>query len=58
MTLLTRLLESRFGPLDETVKGRLEGADAEQLLRWGERVLDADTLEAIFQDDDDPSSEA
>jgi flagellar biosynthesis/type III secretory pathway protein FliH len=50
ITLLTRQLERRFGPLDETVKGRLERADAEQRLRWGERLLVADTLEAVFQD--------
>jgi len=58
ITLLTRLLESRFGPLDETVKGRLEGADAEQLLRWGERVLVAKTLETVFQDNGESPSEA
>lgn len=58
MTFLMRLLENRFGPLGETIRVRLEAADAEQLLLWGERVLAAKTLEAVFQDDSEPDSEA
>jgi hypothetical protein len=29
---------------------RLESASAEQLLEWGERLLTAPTLEAVFTD--------
>jgi predicted transposase/invertase (TIGR01784 family) len=47
-TMLVRLLELRFGPLDETARNRLDGADAETLLRWGERVLTASTLAEVF----------
>ena len=47
--LLTRSLERRFGPLDATVKGRLESADAEQLLQWGERLLVAIRWRRFFR---------
>lgn len=49
--LLLRQLENKFGPLDKTSRARLEGADADQLLTWGERVLTADSLEAVFEAD-------
>ncbi len=44
-------LEERFGPLPQSVVRRLEQADAEQLLTWGRRVLDAASLEEVFADD-------
>jgi len=47
--LLTRLLERKFGPLPEELRGRLAEADADQLLRWGERVLTAERLEDVFE---------
>jgi hypothetical protein len=47
--LLLRLLELRFGPLDETSGARVRRADAETLLRWGEKVLTATFLEEIFK---------
>jgi predicted transposase/invertase (TIGR01784 family) len=47
-TMLVRLLELRFGPLDETARTKLDEADAETLLRWGERVLTAPTLADVF----------
>jgi hypothetical protein len=47
--LLLRLLELRFGPLDETSGARVRRADTETLLRWGERVLTATSLEEIFK---------
>ena len=55
ITLLIRLLEKRFGPLDEKTRARLEAADAKQLLRWGERLLAAKSLEAVFQGDSEPT---
>jgi hypothetical protein len=48
--MLVRLLELRFGPLDETARAKLDGADADTLLRWGERVLTAQALGEVFGD--------
>jgi predicted transposase YdaD len=50
MMMLSLLLESRFGPLSEETKQRLNSADANTLLVWGKRVLDAKTLADIFLD--------
>jgi len=49
MTMLTRLLERRFGPLPETVIARLHAADLATLEDWGLRLLDAGRLEEVFQ---------
>ncbi|MGH8475077.1 MAG: Rpn family recombination-promoting nuclease/putative transposase [Methylococcales bacterium] len=49
-SLLLRLLERRFGALPEAVRQRVAAADAETLLIWGERVLDARTLEEIWSE--------
>jgi hypothetical protein len=46
---LARLLERRFGALDETSRTRIFQADAETLLQWGERVLTATTLAEVFK---------
>ncbi|MCP4696019.1 MAG: DUF4351 domain-containing protein, partial [Gammaproteobacteria bacterium] len=46
--LLRRLLIRRFGPLPSWVEQRLETADCAQLEDWGERLLDADSLETFF----------
>jgi hypothetical protein len=48
--LLLRLLERRFGPLDETLRQRLQAADAETLLNWGERLFHADSAEEVLRD--------
>jgi len=47
--LLLRQLTRKFGPIDEPTRVRVLGADAEQLLVWGERVLSAETLEELFE---------
>ncbi len=47
-TLLLRQFRSKFGPPDSAVEERIESADAEQLLEWGERVLTANTLDEVF----------
>jgi conjugal transfer/entry exclusion protein len=47
-TLLSRQLTRRFGPLPSESLLKLEQADAETLLVWGERIFDAKTLEEIF----------
>ncbi|MCP4699869.1 MAG: DUF4351 domain-containing protein [Gammaproteobacteria bacterium] len=46
--LLRRLLIRRFGPLPSWAGQHLETADCAQLENWGERVLDADSLETFF----------
>ena len=51
-TLLCRQLERKFGPLDEVTRVKLATADAETLLVWGERVLDAANLAEVFAECD------
>ena len=46
--LLQRLLAKRFGPLDDSTQSRLQTATQEQLEHWSERILDAPTLSAVF----------
>ena len=46
--LLQRQLAFKFGPLDEASLARLAAADSETLLVWGERVLTAPNLAAVF----------
>ena len=48
---LLRLLEHRFGrDLPQWAQARVEGASVEALDLWTVRVLDALSLEAVFQD--------
>jgi hypothetical protein len=47
--LLKKLMEKRFGSLPESINGRLSQATAAELETWGEAVLTAATLEAVFQ---------
>jgi predicted transposase YdaD len=46
--VLLRLIELKFGPPAAAVRRRIEQADAATLLRWSERILTADRLDAIF----------
>jgi hypothetical protein len=46
--LLRRLIARRFGAVPAWVDARLDGASEAELEAWGERVLDAASLEAIF----------
>ena len=46
--LLLRLLERKFGRVDPKTRKRVQSADAERLLDWGERVLTAERLEDVF----------
>jgi flagellar biosynthesis/type III secretory pathway protein FliH len=46
--LLLRLLERKFGRIDPKTRKRVQSADAERLLDWGERVLTAERLEDVF----------
>ena len=45
--ILLRLLTLKFGPVPESVRSRVESADAETLLRWSEQVLSANRLEDV-----------
>ena len=47
---LERLLVKRFGPLDEAIRGRLDAATPEQLDWWTDRILDASTVDAVFEE--------
>ena len=46
--MLQRQLARRFGPLSSDVVAQLGTATTEQLERWGDRVLDAASLEDVF----------
>ena len=46
--ILQRLLTKRFGTLDDITLTRLHNATSDQLESWAERVLDATTLQAVF----------
>jgi hypothetical protein len=48
--LLLRLLERRFGLLDEAIRQRVRSAEPERLLVWGERVSTAQTLDEVFRE--------
>lgn len=47
---LGRLLEQKFGPLDEQSRERLAAADFERLIAWTDRMLDARNLPDVFKD--------
>jgi len=42
------MLERKFGPLNDEARMRINGADAETLLAWGERVSMATCVERVF----------
>jgi hypothetical protein len=46
--LLERQLNRRFGTLSPTIQKRLAKASPEQLARWSEAVLEAQTLKQVF----------
>ena len=48
--LLERQIKRRFGPISEETRHRLQSADIEQLERWADNILDAQTLEEVFKD--------
>ncbi len=51
-TLLLRQLRARFGELPEAAVARINAAEVAEIERWGERVLDAQTLAEVL---DEPS---
>ena len=46
--MLLRLLERKFHPLPESARQRVASADAETLLVWAERILDANSLDEVW----------
>ena len=48
LQFLARLLSKRFGPLDEQTTARLKTATLDQLDIWADQILDAPTLQAVF----------
>ena len=46
--VLLRQLERKFGPVSANLRQRIQEADAETLLDWSERILTADTPDAVF----------
>jgi len=48
VAVLARQLTKRFGPLDEQTTARLKTATLDQLDTWADRILDAPTLQAVF----------
>lgn len=48
--LLQWMLTRRFGQLPNWAQKRLLQANSEQLEQWADRLLDAQTLEAVFED--------
>ncbi len=46
--LLQRMLTRRFGGVPDWAQERLIEADPEQLEQWADRLLDAPTLESVF----------
>ena len=47
---LVRLLRRRFGPLPDSAEARIHAASAAHLTQWLDRVLDAPSLEDLFDD--------
>ena len=47
--LLLRQTERKFGPLGSHDRMRIELASADRLLDWGERLVDARSLEEVFR---------
>jgi flagellar biosynthesis/type III secretory pathway protein FliH len=48
-TMLLRQIERKFGPPDPAVRERVLAADAATLLAWADRILSADSLDAVLQ---------
>ena len=47
--LLSNLISTKFGPLPETIRFRLDQASPDELERWFNQALSAPTLESVFE---------
>lgn len=50
IAILTRHLTKRFGRLSDATRQRLDTATLDQLDTWADRILDADSLDAVFDE--------
>ncbi len=48
--VLIRQLKHRFGPLNAETLNRLSDASQQELETWADRILDARSLNEVFQD--------
>ena len=48
-TVITRLLKHRFHDVPESYLTRIKQADEQTLLSWSDKILDAQSLEEIFE---------
>ncbi len=46
--VLLRQIERKFGAPSQAVRDRVVSADADTLLHWSERILTADSVEALL----------
>ena len=46
--MLFRQMERKFGKGSEKVKQKIEAADSDTLLEWGEKILNASTIDDVF----------
>ena len=49
--VVLRLLARRFGAVPDDIERRVRSADADMVQRWGDRVVDAETLDDVFAED-------
>jgi hypothetical protein len=47
-TVLLRQIERKFGAPSQSVRRRIEEADPETILEWCDRILDANSLDAVL----------
>jgi hypothetical protein len=47
-TAVLRLIERKFGPPSESVREQVLAADSETLLEWLDRILVADSVDAVL----------
>ncbi len=47
-TMLLRQMERKFGQVSEEVKQKIEAADSDTLLEWGEKIISASTTDDVF----------
>ncbi len=46
--ILLRLIDRKFGAPNEAARARITSADPDTLLRWSDRILTADSLDAVL----------
>ncbi len=47
---LLSLLERKFGPISTFYQDRIKQASSEQLLDWGAKLLEVNSMEALFEE--------